>query len=260
MPRWWSKVRYALQRRRGLDDDLGDEIGAHIEFLYEENLTRGMTPAEARADARRRFGNSTVTRERAVEAWQFSAIETVLQDLRYGLRSIRKAPGFALLILLTLALGIGATTAIFSVVYSVLLRPLPYPAVERLAWLGESTPKASGVSVTWINFEHWRRENRTFDDMAAFTWTDRTLTGRGEAKLTHGLLVTSAFFHLTGWRPITGRLFGEADDRPGAAPVVLLSYEFWARTLGADPHGLGEVLDLDGKPYQIIGVLPPGVN
>ena len=154
MPRWWSKLRRALQRRRGLNDDLDDEIGAHIEFLYEENLARGMTPAEARADARRRFGNSTVTRERAVEAWRFSAIETVLQDLRYGLRSIRKAPGFAVLILLTLALGIGATTAIFSVVYSVLLRPLPYPAAERLAWLGESTPKASGISVTWINFEH----------------------------------------------------------------------------------------------------------
>jgi putative ABC transport system permease protein len=260
MPRWWSKVRYALQRRRGLDDDLGDEIGAHIEFLYEENLARGMTPAEARTDARRRFGNSTVTRERAAETWRFSAVETVLQDLRYGLRSIRKTPGFALLILLTLALGIGATTAIFSVVYSALLRPLPYPAVERLAWLGESTPKASGVSVTWINFEHWRNENHAFEEMAAFNWTDRTLTGRGDATLTHGLLVTSAFFHLTGWRPISGRLFSLADDQPGATPVVLLSYEFWARTMGADPHAPGEVLDLDGKLYQIVGVLPPGVK
>jgi putative ABC transport system permease protein len=260
MLRWWSKLQYALERRRGLNDDLGDEIGSHIEFLYEENLARGMAPGEARANARRRFGNPTVTRERAVETWRFSALETVVQDLRYGLRSIRKAPGFAMLILLTLALGIGATTAIFSVVYSALLRPLPYPAVERLTWLGESTPKASGVSVTWINFQHWRSENHAFEDMAAFRWTDRTLTGKGEAVVTHGLLVTSAFFHLTGWRPLIGRLPSAADDQPGAAPVALVSYEFWAKTLGGNLQAAGEVLDLDGKPYQAIGVLPPGVK
>src|SRR5215467_2501473 len=173
----------------------------------------------------------------------FPRLETILQDLRYGLRGIAKSPSFAAVIILTLALGIGAITAIFSVVYSVLLRPLPYPAGERLALLAESTPKAPGISVTWINFQHWRAGNRAFEDMAGFTRSDFTLTARGDALLTHGSLVTSNFFHLTGAQPILGRLLTADDDRPGAAPTVLLTYEFWSKTLGADPRALGTSLE-----------------
>ncbi|MBZ5595666.1 MAG: ABC transporter permease [Acidobacteriia bacterium] len=258
MREWWSKIRQILERRRGLDDDLGEEMRSHLDFLIEENLSRGMPPDEARAAARREFGNPMSTRERAREAWQSPGVETILQDMRYGLRGIRKSPSFALVVIVTLALGIAANIAIFSVVHAVLLRPLPYPAGERLVWLGESTEDASGISVTWLNFQHWRGENHSFENMAGFETTDLTLTGRGEAVLTHAMVVTNTFFHLTGARPLMGRLFTEADDRPGAALTVLVTSEFWSKTLGGDPKAVGATLALNGKAYQVIGVLAPG--
>ena len=198
MREWWSKLARALHLRRGLDDDLSDEMRAHLELMTDDNLERGMSTSEARAAARRHFGNLTRTREKAREAWQFPRLETFLQDIRYGLRGIRKAPSFSLVVIFTLALGIGANTAIFSVVYSVLLRPLPYPHGERLVRLGESTAQASGIAVTWGNFQHWRAENTTFEDMAAITGAGMTLTGRGDAVVVNTRLVTSSAFQLTG--------------------------------------------------------------
>jgi len=258
MLEWWAKIRQILRRARGLDDDLGEEMRSHVEFLIDENIARGMAPDEARAAARRHFGNQMTTRERAREAWQFPRLETVLQDLRYGLRGIRKSPAFALVVILTLALGIGANTAIFSVVYAVLLRPLPYPSGERLVRLAEAVPEATGISVTWINFQHWRGENHAFEDLAGFQTADLTLTGRGEAVLTHAGMVTSRFFHLIGARPLLGRLFAEADDRPDAAPAAVVTSEFWSKTLGGNPQAIGATLALNGKAYQVIGVLAPG--
>jgi predicted permease len=258
MREWWSKICRALHLRHGLDGDLSDEMQAHLDLMTSENMERGMPPGEARAAARRAFGNLTRTQEKARAAWQFPQFETVVQDIRYGLRGIRKSPSFSLVVILTLALGIGANTAIFSVVYSVLLRPLPYPHGERLVRLGESTAQASGVAVTWINFQHWRAENDAFEDMAASTGADLTLTGRGDAVLTHALLVTSSIFRLTGMTPLLGRLFTEADDKPGAAPTVVVTADFWQTRLGGDSHVVGESLELNGTSYQIIGVLHPG--
>jgi len=258
MREWWSKLARALHLRRGLDDDLSDEMRAHLELMTDDNLERGMPPGEACAAARRHFGNLTRTQERAREAWQFSRLETFLQDIRYGLRGIRKAPSFSLVVIFTLALGIGANTAIFSVVYSVLLRPLPYPHGERLVRLGESTAQASGIAVTWGNFQHWRAENTTFEDMAAITGAGMTLTGRGDAVVVNTRLVTSSAFQLTGMTAMLGRLFIDADDRPGAAPTAIVTADFWQSRLGGDPHVIGESLELDGTPYEIIGVLSPG--
>ena len=177
--------------------------------------------------------------ERAREAWSFPRIETFVQDLRYGLRGIRRSPGFSLVVILTLALGIGANTAIFSVVNSVLLRPLPYPAAERLVWLGESDPKAEGISVTWVNYQHWRNENHSFEEMAGFRTAHLTLTGRGEPLFTRAGVVTSGFFRLVGAKPLLGRLFNASEDRPGGTPTVVLSHQFWVDKLGADPRVRG---------------------
>jgi predicted permease len=260
MREWWSKICRALHLRRGLDGDLSDEMQAHLDLMTSENIARGMPPGEAQAAARRAFGNVTRTQEQTREAWQFPRLETILQDIRHGLRGIRRAPSFSAVVILTLALGIGANTAIFSVVYSVLLRPLPYPHGERLVWLGESTAKAQGISVTWINFEHWRHDSDSFLNMAAFTGEDLTLTGRGDAVLTHERLVTSSFFELTGAKPALGRLFADSDDTPGAAPTVMATADCWLAKLGGDPNVIGESVVLDGTSYQIIGVLPPGLQ
>jgi len=260
MREWWSKICRALHLQNGLENELSDEIEAHLDLLAADNMERGMPPEEARAAARRAFGNMTRTHENAREAWQFPRFETVLADIRYGLRGIRKSAGFSVVVILTLALGIGANTAIFSVVYAVLLRPLPYPNGERLVWLGESTSNEPGISVTWINFEHWRQESDSFLNMAAFATTDLTLTGRGDAVLTHAGLVTSSFFELTGAKPVLGRLFTEADDTLGAAPTAVVTADFWQRNLGGDANVVGQTLRLNGRSYEIIGMLRPGLR
>ena len=260
MREWWSKIRATLASRSALSSDLHDEMEAHLELEIEDRIARGAPPGEARADARRHLGNLTGIQERSRESWTFPSLDTLFQDLRYGLRGIRRSPGFALAVILTLALGIGANTAIFSVVNAVLLRPFPYPATERLVILGESDPKAEGISVTWINYQHWRAENHTFEQMAAFQTAHLTLTGRGQALFTRAGLVTSEFFSLVGARPLLGRTFEPAEDRHGVPLTAVLGHEFWAGKLGADPAILGATLALDGKAYRVLGVLPPGIE
>ena len=141
-----------------------------------------------------------------------------------------------------------------------LLRPLPYPHGERLVSLGESTAQAQGIAVTWANFLHWRAENTAFEDMAATTSADMTLTGRGEAVIVDTRLVTSSAFRLTGMTPMLGRLFTGADDTPGAAPTAILTADSWRSRLGSDPNVVGQSLELDGTSYEIIGVLSPGTK
>ncbi len=255
MRQWWSKVSRALGRRRNLANELQQEMDAHLQFLIDENLERGMPPEEARAAARRHFGNVTTVRERSYQSWQFPTFESLLQDLRYAARGIWRARVFSLIVILTLAVGIGVNTAIFSAVYAVLLKPLPFPSGERLVWLGESSAKASGISVTWINFEHWRMENHSFDSMAGFEKADLTLTGHGQAVLTRAGVVTNEFFRLTGSRPIMGRLFTASDDEPQSAATVVVTRAFWAKTLSADPQIIGKTMTLNGTAYIVIGVL-----
>lgn len=255
MRQWWSKVARALGRRRKLASELQQEMDAHLQFLIDENLERGMTPEEARAAARRHFGNATGVGERSYETWQFPTFESLLQDLRYAVRGIWRARVFSLIVILTLAVGIGANTAIFSAVYAVLLKPLPFPSGERLVWLGESSAKASGISVTWINFQHWRSENHTFESMAGYQKADLTLTGHGEAVLTHAGVVTNEFFRLTGSSPIMGRLFAARDDASQSAATVVITRAFWAATLSSDPQIIGKTITLNGTAYIVIGVL-----
>lgn len=259
MREWWSKLRGAF-RRGSVEGEVDHEIASHLQFIVDENIERGMTPEEARAEALRHFGNITATRERTRDAWSFPTFDSIFHDLRYGLRGMRRYPLFSLIVVLTLALGIGVNTAIFSVVYTVLLRPLPYPAGDRLVMLEESNGKEEGFSVTWVNFQHWRNENHSFEQMAAREGGTFTLTGRGDALLTHAGVVTSEFFQLLGEHPLLGRLFSQSDDRPGAAPVVVLSHQFWATKLNADPSIVGSALALNGKAFEVAGVLPPGLH
>ncbi len=190
---------------------------------------------------------------------EFTRLESLIRGLRSGFRSVRTAPPFALVVILTLALGIGAVSAIFSVLYEVLLRPPPYPNGERLAEVWESY-SGQQLPVSWINFQNWRAANRSFEEMAGFENADLTSTGHGDARLMHAGVVTAAFFRLTGWRATQGRLFSEDDDRPGAVPVVVVTSEFCARILNGDVHAVGRMLTLNGRAYQIIGILPPALR
>ena len=145
MRQWWSKLARALGRRRNLANELQQEMDAHLQFLIDANLERGIPPEEARATARRQFGNATTVRERSYQSWQFPTFESLLQDLRYAARGIWRVRAFSLIVILTLAVGIGANTAIFSAVYAVLLKPLPYPSGERCCGLA-SPPRRRAAS------------------------------------------------------------------------------------------------------------------
>jgi len=253
----WAKLRRALTGRRAIAEDLSEEIESNLALETEDNIAKGMRPEDARGAARRHFGNATLTRERAQDAWNFMSLETFLQDVRYGLRGLRMSPAYSLIIILTLALGIGANTAIFSVVNSVLLKPLPYPSSERLVELGESHAKAEGISVTWGNFRAWQKYNHSFEDMAGRQMDHFTLTGRGEPLFTSAALVTNGFFRLVGTKPLLGRVFTEEEDRFGATRTAVLAHSFWLTKLGGDVNVLGTALALNGQPYRVIGVLPP---
>jgi putative ABC transport system permease protein len=255
---WWAKLRTALTGRRGISDDLASEIQSNLELETDDHLARGIPADQARAEARRHFGNPTLIKERAQEAWAFPRLETFLQDLSYGMRGILKAPGYSLVVILTLTLGIGANSAIFSVVDAVLLKPLRYPDAERLVWLGESHGKVEGISVTWGNYRAWKKYNHTFEDMTGYQWNQFTLTGRAEPLRTRAIQADGAFFGLLGAKPVLGRVFTAEEDRAGAPRTVVLDYKFWINKLGGDRGVLGSTLDLNGLSYRIIGVLPPG--
>ncbi|HKD79607.1 MAG TPA: ABC transporter permease [Candidatus Angelobacter sp.] len=254
MREWLAKLSGLLVHRRDLEEDLHEEITAHIDCETQENIERGMTPDAAQAAARRHFGNPTLTTERAQEAWMFSGWETFWQEVRQTLRGIRRSPGFSLIVILTLALGIGANTAIFSVVYPVLLKPLPFPAGDRLVRLGESSEKAHGFSVSWLNYQHWRQDNRSFEDMAAYEQMHMTLTGREDPQLIRAAAVAPSLFSLVGMQPIVGRLLDARDDQLGTPPVLVVSENFWTTKLGGKASILGTTLALDGTLFQVVGV------
>ena len=179
-----------------------------------------------------------------------------MQDFRYALRWFRKSPGFTTIAILTLALGIGANTAIFSVINAVLLRPLPYRDPARLVLLSERTPNFPILSTSYLNFKDWRDQAHTFESVGAIRNLNMTLTGTGEAERLPAQMATSNIFDMLGIRPALGRPFTAQEDGPGGAPVVLISNSLWQRRFSSSPQVVGQPLTLDNKPYTIIGVLP----
>ena len=181
---------------------------------------------------------------------------TLLQDLRYSMRMLAKSPGFTAIAVLTLALGIGANTALFSVVNGVLLSPLPYPQPNRLVALYSRTPSFTTSSISYPNFLDWQRQNNSFNDLAAWRSDSFNMTGAGEPERLRGEMVSAEFFPILGVQPVVGRTFTAQDDHPGAAPVVILSNAFWHSRFGASPRILGQTISLNAIPYTVIGVLP----
>jgi predicted permease len=181
---------------------------------------------------------------------------TILQDLRFALRMLAKSPGFTAIAILTLALGIGANTALFSVVNGVLLDPLPYPHPSQLVAVYGTTPGVSRGPITYLNFLDWQRENQTFSSMAMYRNEDYNFTGKGEGQRISGFMISGDFFTTLGVNPVLGRAFRPSDDQVGAAPVVILGGGFWSRTFGSSPDVIGKSIVLDGVSYTIIGVIP----
>ena len=240
------------------DQDFENELETHLEMLTEENVRRGMTPEEARRTARIRLGGHTQLKETNRELHGLPILETFLQDTRYTFRMLRKNPGFTAIATLTLALGIGANTAIFSVVYAVLLKPLPYTNPEQLFTAFQANPQ-QGIAETgcsYLNFEEWRAQNHVFSELAGNVAHQLTLTGHVEPTVVNTSVVTPEFFALLDVKPEAGRIFLSQDGKQGAPPVVLVSEDLWRSRFGADPQIIGTSIDLDKRPFTVIGIIP----
>jgi putative ABC transport system permease protein len=240
------------------DQDFENELEIHLEMLTDENVRRGMAPEEAKRAARMRLGGLTQLKETNRELQGLPLIETFLQDTRYAFRMLRKNPGFTAVAVLTLALGIGANTAIFSVVYAVLLKPLPYANPDQLFNVFQAKPQegVGGTGWSYANFAELREQNRVFSDMAGAQQHQLTLTGRGEPAVVNTSVVTPELFSLFGEKPLAGRAFFPEDGKAGAPPVVILSENLWRGTFGADPNILGSSINLDKRSFTIVGIMP----
>src|SRR5438093_6752690 len=181
-----------------------------------------------------------------------------MNDLRFAFRQLLKNPGFAAVAVLTLALGIGANTAIFSVVNAVLLRPLPYAESDRLVWLSERSPNFPTMSISYPNFSDWRAQQTVFENIGVYNWGSYNLTGKGQPHRLTGVRLSADGFAALRAQPAIGRLFDNDEDKPGAASVVVLSHALWTDRFGGDAGAVNQSITLDGRPYTVIGVMPAG--
>jgi predicted permease len=248
----WSR----FFRRNKWDEERANELRSHAEIEADENISRGMLPDEARYAANRKLGNATQIREEIFHMNSVAFLETMWQDLRFAFRMLRKKPSFTIAAVLTLALGIGATTSIFSVVNSVLLRTLPYSDSAHVVMMRETNPNVGSVSVSYPNFLDWRDQSKTISEMAAVHNMSFNLSGVNQPESIDGYGVSPNFLSLLGVRPIIGRDFLPSEDKSGTAPVLLLSYKLWQSHLGGDPNVVGRNITLDSQSFTIVGVLP----
>jgi predicted permease len=245
-----------LTSRHGGNDELDAEVRGYAEMLAEEKIREGVAPEQARRAARIELGGVEQVKEQVREVRAGAWLDSLLHDVRYGARMLRKSPGFTIVAVLTLALGIGATTALFSVINGVLLKPLPYPHPDRLVALAESFPPFPEGSISYPNFVDWVKMNHTFDALAASRHGDFNLTGIGDAQRLKVTEVSPSFFPLLGIQPEIGRNFTPDDDKSSATPTVILSYQLWRDKFGGSQEIIGKTLTLNGMAYSVIGVLP----
>jgi predicted permease len=273
MPEWREEIRWrlaGLQLAPTREAAIVEELAQDLEDCYAELLAGGATESEAYQQTLAELSESErfqrelrrVERQAAPESIvlgtnrRTNMIADLWQDLRYGARMILKTPGFSAVVALTLALGIGANAALFSVVNGVLLNPLPYPQPEQLVALNQRTPQSAASSISYPNFLDWQKENQTFTAMAVSRQSSFALLGASEAERVAGRRCTANLFSVLGVKPALGRDFAPGEDAPGAAPVVMISAELWQRWFGAAPDTPGKSLTVDNRDYTIVGVLP----
>jgi len=249
-----SRLRGFLTARRR-EAQLSEEIETHLDLLTDEFVARGLAPAAARTAARREFGGIAAMKDSARDETGLPWIESWLQDVRYALRQLRRQPAFASAAILTLAIGIGGSTGIFSIVDAVLVRPLPYPEADRLVALHERAPGRGTIPVSPADADVWRRAVTAFDALALLTPNGFSLTGTGEPEQVEGTLVSPSLFPILGLELQLGRALRDDEDAPGRDRVVVISDRFWRRHFTGDPQVIGRTLTLDGVPHEVVGVL-----
>ena len=265
MTRLLRRLRYLLQRDRH-ERDLDDELRFHLEMKQQELESRGLDRAAAATAARRALGNLPLTRDHVRDVWIAPWLQSVVQDVRYGLRTLRRHPGFAAVAIATLALGIGANTAIFGVVNAVLLTPLPYRDSDQLVYIVQNpdgpmtsegpAPRAL-AALDAAQLVSFRSRVRSLSHVAALGITSSTLTGQGDPVRLDGAQVSPDTFAMLGVQPLLGRPFAPRGEPGGADPVVILGHGLWQRRFGADPDIIGRIVTLEGVDRAVVGVMPP---
>jgi hypothetical protein len=253
--------RQLLSRRRHYHE-LSESIREHLDETIEELVDNGMLREEAARAARRRFGNVALLEERGREVWQWPTLESIWADVNFALRQLRRSPGFTTMSLLTLALGIGANTAVYSIIQAVLLHPLPYHDPNRLMLLADQQDPQEG-GVLYRDYETWTKHTSSFTTIAAYYrdsgWSRVTLTGGQEPQSFQGAYVTANFFSLLGVEPMLGRTFTTAEEDRHER-VIVLSYGLWKRQFGGSPDVTEQELRIDGLPQRSLGLCPKPFN
>ena len=252
-------VRRFTNRTRK-DEDLAEEIASHLAHEQDANGARGLAPEEARRQARLKFGNPRTTRE---NVWRYRSIpwiENAWRDLRFALRALGKTPGFTLIAVLVIAVGIGVNTAVFSVINTVLLKPLTYPDAQSLVQLLNATPRGSFPGANIPKFNVWHQQSGIFQQVAAYDFggAGLNLTGGDHPEQVQGMHVSADYFALFGAPLAAGRTFTAVEDSPNGGHVVVLNYGLWKRRFGGKPNIIGSTLQIDGQPYLIVGVVGRG--
>ncbi len=255
----------SLFGRRRRYDDLSVSIQEHIEERTDELVEEGMPRLQAEQTARREFGNVTLIQEHSREAWQWPALESILADLRFAFRRLRKSPGFAITVLLTLAIGIGANTTVFSVINGILLKPLPYPEPQQLVQLRLNAPGAPGLAdfrdelrLSASMYLTFARHNRAFQAVGVWQAGTASITGISQPEQVDTALITDGILQTFNVPPVAGEWLTAADQDPHANGRVMLSYGYWQRRFGGDPNVVGRVISVDSQPRQVAGVMPRG--
>src|ERR1700684_760235 len=252
-----------LSRKKYNDRELDAEVRSYVQLLAEENIRAGMPPQQAQRAARVELGGIEQVKEQSRDARAGASLDSLLQDLQYGTRMLRKNLAFSAIAILTLALGIGASTAVFSLVNAVLLKPLPYPNPQQIVFPWRQPPAGLNLGYNEMpwgrpDFLFFERESKSFQSVAAFKSDSFNLTGSGDAARLDGLRASAGFFPSLRIYPIIGRTFTAEEDQAGHEHVVVLSYRLWRDRFGSDTQILGRALQLNSESYTVIGVMPQG--
>ena len=246
-----------MRRRERMLKELDQDIRDHIERETQDNIERGMSPEEARYAALRKFGNVARVKEDTWEVWSFVWLEHLWQDVRYGLRMLNKNPGFTAVAILTLALGIGANTAIFSLLHDALLEPLPIPRPQELVQLALLHRRGLGTNFNWPDYGPLLEPQPALDGLFAFLNREATVRFGEASERSRIQQVSGSYYSTLGLQGFAGRTLSPADDRPGATPVAILSYAYWQRRFALDPSILGKTFYIEATPLTIVGINPP---